>query len=296
MKTWAHGRINLIIIICISFISCQVDKKECQSADIEQYTYQLKNKVLLTQIQNYIDFYKVSKETKRVVHINVFQVTDTTVFELNYAKSAFQLISTPSTIFIRMNGELIALSYFYFQDIYLPDNDAWHFLKEIFPEEYDYYIKNNDYPLPSSLGKDHIWLLKFLVVSLDDYSVFPEIGDIWLFYATKFSERTIHISKCGWSRNIENPINMNSIFFPKPLTTNTSESELLVLDAITLSNLNNELFNDITTLRNKKNQDKFNSLFLTVNSLKEQTKLILVIMIFIVISLLGIIIILIKKL
>lgn len=95
-----------------------------------------------------------------------------------------------------------------------------------------------------------------IVVSLDEYSVYPEKDEIWLFYATKFNDSTIHINKCGWSRNFEYPVNMNSVFFPKPLTSNFTESELLVMDAITLSNSINELYHDIATLRNKKIKKK----------------------------------------
>ena len=69
------------------------------------------NDILVNEIRLYIDSVNIPNLKNKIVHVCVSRIEDTTVYELNYATSAFGLISMPSTFYIKADEEIIAFSY-----------------------------------------------------------------------------------------------------------------------------------------------------------------------------------------
>lgn len=156
MNTWENGKNFFLYFMSIMFFSCIINEKK----NIEMPKYQLNNKVLVNEILSYIESNNVAAFNQEVMSVEVSQYQDTTIYELTSAISAYGLITTSSTIYLDISGNTVALSYKGVKDIHLPDSLAWQYLKEIFPEEYAYFEKNNDYPPPPT-GKNVIWRLTF---------------------------------------------------------------------------------------------------------------------------------------
>ncbi len=157
MNTLEHGKRSfLYLILVIVLFSCNVKEKK----QIEMPFYQLKNKILIKEILNYIDSNDVSASNKEVMSVCVYQYQDTLMYDLSTEISAYGLISTPATVYLDVEGNTVAFSFFGIQDVIMPDSIAWQYLKNIFPEEYAYYQEYNDYPPPPTQG-EIIWRLIF---------------------------------------------------------------------------------------------------------------------------------------
>lgn len=92
---------------------------------------------------------------------------------------------------------------------------------------------------------------KTFISVIDDCSIFPEVGEIWLLYATKYKDEEIHVSRCGSSRSFNWPFNFNSQNFPKPIK-GSETSNIDIVRRLNLEIALNELYSDLNSLRSRK--------------------------------------------
>lgn len=153
-------RVLIYIIAGMLLCSCKNHEGNNGMHKTEIPFAHIKNESLVREIRLYIDSVNTPNLTNKIVHVSVSQFEDTTVYKLNYATSAFGLINSPSTFYIMADEEVIAFSYDGVQEIGLSESLAWEYLKEVFPEEFNYYQDNNDYPPPPT-SREIVWILTF---------------------------------------------------------------------------------------------------------------------------------------
>ncbi len=153
-------RVLIYIVVGMLLCSCKNHEDNSSMYKAEIPFAHIKNENLVREISLYIDSVNTPNLTNKIVHVSVSQFKDITVYKLNYAISAFGLINTPSTFYVKTNEGLIAFSYAGVKEIGLSESLAWEYLKEIFPEEYKYYQDNNDYPPPPT-SREIVWILTF---------------------------------------------------------------------------------------------------------------------------------------
>lgn len=104
---------------------------------------------------------------------------------------------------------------------------------------------------------------------IDDCSITPKVGEVWLIYASEFGEDEIHVSLCSSSRSFNRPFNFNSQNFPRP-TKNTDTNHAEIINRINLDLALDELYFDISFLRSKKEREERKLMMQSVNELKAQ--------------------------
>ena len=153
-------RVSIYIIFCMFLCSCKDITDNRNMHKSEMMFACVNNDILVHEIRLYIDSVNIPNLKNKIVHVCVSRIEDTTVYELNYATSAFGLISMPSTFYIKADEEIIAFSYVGVQEVGLSESSAWEYLKDVFPEEFNYYRDNNDYPPPPT-SREIVWRLTF---------------------------------------------------------------------------------------------------------------------------------------
>lgn len=134
--------------------------------------------------------------------------------------------------------------------------------------------------------------LDTLVAIIDDCSVIPEKGEIWLFYGVKLGGNKIYVSQCGSSRSFKRPFSFNMNDFPKPPPPNVDEGLLKVMDELNKDKALTELHYDITSLRVNKIQADLQRASENLLKVKEQVSLLVVGLVFCIalIGVLGVIV------
>ena len=161
MKIWEHGKILFLILLFL--MSC-IDKSP-QNANGLVY-YNMTNISLIDEIVKYSEEVKPSFNTDNIIHIDVTHSYDTITYIIYYSGSAFGIIHTPATVFAQVNNNTIAISFgatFHrneHNEFILPDSIAWLYLKDVFKNEYEYYMEYNYYPAPPTVWCDY-WILKY---------------------------------------------------------------------------------------------------------------------------------------
>jgi hypothetical protein len=153
-------RVLIYIVVGMLLCSCKNLEDNSNMDKTEILFAHINNENLVREIRLYIDSVNTPNLKNKIVHVSISQFEDTTVYKLNYATSAFGLINTPSTFYIKADEEVIAVSYVGVQEIGLSESLAWEYLKEVFPEEFNYYQDNNDYPPPPT-SREIVWILTF---------------------------------------------------------------------------------------------------------------------------------------
>lgn len=153
-------RVLIYIVASMLLCSCKNDEGNNVMHKAEIPIAHIKNERLVREIRLYIDSVNTPNLKNKIVHVSASQFRDTTVYKLNYATSAFGLINTPSTFYVKADEEVIAFSYDGVREIGLSESLAWEYLKEVFPEEYNYYQDNNYYPPPPT-SREIVWILTF---------------------------------------------------------------------------------------------------------------------------------------
>lgn len=145
-------------------------KKESSSESVKEMNvhYYINNKILEREITQYSD--SVKQINNRMINVNARFVADTAIYEIRYSLSAEAIYSTPSTFFVNTKSGIIAMTYeeprisVPFAHLYgvgMSEKDAWEILKDYYPEEYQYYLRNDStvYGIPTGGGE--VWRLKF---------------------------------------------------------------------------------------------------------------------------------------
>jgi hypothetical protein len=106
-----------------------------------------------------------------------------------------------------------------------------------------------------------------LVAKIENSSIFPQEGDIWLFYAERVANDTIFVSECSWSRRIYPVDGLNSRGIPPPRSPseNFAESLQILQSAFNDHHAEMELQYDILTLRSLKLQKENSRLMESIN-------------------------------
>ncbi|QOI98044.1 MAG: hypothetical protein HRU69_11360 [Flammeovirgaceae bacterium] len=115
-----------------------------------------------------------------------------------------------------------------------------------------------------------------LVANIDDCSIVPEKGEIWLFYAVKTDDNRIYVSQCGSSRSFRRPFSFNMNNFPKPPPPNVDEGLLKVMNELNKDRALAELHHDISSLRVKKIQTDLQNANEDLLEVKGQVRLLIV--------------------
>ena len=139
------------VLLCI-FQSC--------NNKVEPVFYRINNESLVQEIINYRDSVNVPSSEPKIVNVMISTFQDTTTYMLLYAGSACGLSVTPSTVYSKVKGNIVALSYRGVEEIDLPDSMMWKYVKDVFPKEYEYYVENGDFPPPPT-AREVLWILKF---------------------------------------------------------------------------------------------------------------------------------------
>ena len=143
------------------FVQMQNESLFCENSNdmnIAEIPFvQIKNESLLREIRLYRENVNVPDAENKIVHVIVGQFQDTTVYLLNYATSASNVGEIPSTFYVKDDEDVIALTYSGVKEIGTSESIAWEYLKEVFPEEYEYYQKYHYFPLPGILYEEDVW-------------------------------------------------------------------------------------------------------------------------------------------
>lgn len=133
-------------------------------SDKELIFYEIKNKVLIREIEMYMDsinnynymkkIYSSTFESEwgwlesfnfkykknKIVNLIITKFEDITKYTLYYPLNPPSLFYT----FSKVNDIMVVISYDYIRDIKLPDSVMWKYMKDYFPEQYELYKKNKD--------------------------------------------------------------------------------------------------------------------------------------------------------
>jgi len=145
--------------------SCVNNNREISNEKSNELAYYLiTNESLIDEIVKFSEEFEISsKAANRIICIRLEHIKDTVKYQLNYSRSAFGVASAPATVFSQVNGLTIAVTFgmpYERNDFKLPDSIAWLYIKDIFKNEYEYYLKYNDYPPPPT-GSGITWILHY---------------------------------------------------------------------------------------------------------------------------------------
>jgi hypothetical protein len=156
----------LLIFCCaMTLFSCTNLSFKSKKTEV---TYVMDNEVLENEIALYMD--SVLKNKNKMINIKMRTISDTTCFDIRYCLSAETIIDAPSTYFINTKKGLISITYLkypssnsfesieYFK---MSIDDAWEILKDYYPEEYQYYLRNDSIVYGIPTGGGEVWRLKF---------------------------------------------------------------------------------------------------------------------------------------
>ncbi len=112
---------TFFLIFVINIVFCACNSNDHNSKNINSKTkpdtseklifYEINNEDLVRQIEMYMDSINVPSIKNKIVEVYVISIEDTTIYEISYETSAFGLVTAPSTIFSKVNGNIVAISY-----------------------------------------------------------------------------------------------------------------------------------------------------------------------------------------
>ncbi len=153
------------------------------------------------------------------------------------------------------------------------DNSDHIFIGEIIMvKEYSFLVKAKEYF--KGAENDLFW------VSMQDCSIIPVEGDIWLIFANTYINDSILISDCGWSRAFGKNIKLRTQTLPEPVSENHSQKPTVIDISYYKTLANMELYSDVNDLRIRKQFGELNN---KLNSILFIIVSILVIIIFILV-------------
>ncbi|MGI6073565.1 MAG: hypothetical protein ACOYEA_02840 [Fermentimonas sp.] len=154
------------------------------------FLYILSNDIVERELRNYND--SISNG-KKLLHISIKSLNDTTYYEIREVISAGYLIENPSTFFVNTKIGIVPVSYINatvmfrsIEGVTISRKEAWEFLKEYFPKEYELYLKEEKRSYITNDGDIYIeeqipitggcivWSLKFINEKYIGKKVFTE--------------------------------------------------------------------------------------------------------------------------
>jgi len=152
-------KIFLYIFLFIITYSCSNNEVRKDEREANLNFYQITNEILLREVEMFLDSVsptrKFKNTEKKIMCISVMFFEDTILYTFYYPLSPYI-----DKFYSKVNDNIIAIDFYQARDFILSDNLAWEYLKEFFPDEYDYYLENDDFPVPITGGGTE-WKLLF---------------------------------------------------------------------------------------------------------------------------------------
>lgn len=137
-----------------------------QNASIENSTLTINNKVLEMEIIRYVETVKTPNIKTKYPYITINNlVADTVEYQINYLLSPHFFEYHPVAFFVKIDSLVVPV-----EIMGMMFNDEFHFklkkdviddfVRLFFPEEYNYFQNNNDYPPPPT-SREVVWILTF---------------------------------------------------------------------------------------------------------------------------------------
>jgi hypothetical protein len=125
--------------VCALFCSfCNINNNE----DGSELPYiQINNKTLVHEIEVYIDEINIQGGENKIIRIGITRRSDSTIYHITEPFSKYEMEHS-LTLFSKIKGYLVAVSFVGIKDICLPEDFIWKYLKDYFPEEYEVYLEN----------------------------------------------------------------------------------------------------------------------------------------------------------
>ncbi|MDL2254777.1 hypothetical protein LJB78_00655, partial [Bacteroidales bacterium OttesenSCG-928-J16] len=145
-------------LIALCFSSCNFKKDK---ANVHYPYYSIDNPILKEEIllyHNSVDI-PASKSLRRMMRVQVGQNFDTTAYFIHFAGTMYSLTYS-NTIFAKIDNLLVAITYKGTHTFSMSEETVREMAKDVFPEEYSYYQKNGDYPIPMT-ARGIVWILRF---------------------------------------------------------------------------------------------------------------------------------------
>ncbi len=153
------GRILIVMIYFLAFVSCNPNINNARNN--EMVTWELNNDQLKEQILFYIDSVNVPDMKNKFVYIEYEAVNDSTYkYTLDYCFNAYSLIYSPPVLFFEVKGNLVCMSVNGLNDFLIKRKPLIGVIKTRFPDQYEYYNKNGDFPPPIT-AREVLWELTF---------------------------------------------------------------------------------------------------------------------------------------
>lgn len=151
-------RTIIIYLIALCFSSCNFKKDK---PNVHYPYYSIDNLILKEEILLYHNSVDIpsSESFRRMMQVQVYQNIDTIIYHIYFAGNMSRLMKS-NTIFARIDGLLIAITYMGTHTFSMPEEDVREITKDVFPNEYLYYQKNEDYPMPMT-AREILWILRF---------------------------------------------------------------------------------------------------------------------------------------
>lgn len=92
--------------------------------------------------------------------------------------------------------------------------------------------------------------VEYTKISVEDCSIYPKRGELWLMYSEQRGNNKFYVSHCGWSRSFNNPFRIMDKNIPDPLSPGEPVDSSSVFPDIKKASM--ELKEDIVQLRIKR--------------------------------------------
>jgi hypothetical protein len=135
--------------------------RECQIPVLE-----VTNEILVQEIIKYVSEVNTPSTEQKFPYITISILkSDTVEYLINYFISPDIFILDPIAFFFKMDDSYVPVvikgamfkNNFFFK---LKESDILELSKIYFPEDYEYYIKNKEFPIPPT-ARDVVWILTF---------------------------------------------------------------------------------------------------------------------------------------
>lgn len=136
--------------------------------------YNIKNTALLGQIKQYISQVEL-ENSEKVITLIVERVKEEHVVYMFYQTSAFAFTKRPPHAYTLVDDNYVLFTYAQNNLIDLNHTVLWQILKDHFPNQYDYYQKNDSFSPPMT-GSVPIWRMTFRgdeLQSIEEDIIFP---------------------------------------------------------------------------------------------------------------------------
>lgn len=149
-------RAIIILFIIFSEISCSFQHQNVK--DELMINWKVTNEILKEQILAYIDSVETPNITAKIIMVSLKTKEDTSIYTLGYCINISTLQYFPPSLFFKVDENFGFLTMENNVDFSLTEEALIIIMKSYFPDQYDYYMKYDDYPPPIT-AREVLWKL-----------------------------------------------------------------------------------------------------------------------------------------